>query len=315
MTTIFVNNLVKRYQNGVQALNGLSLTVKEGEIFSLLGQNGAGKSTLINILTTYLRPTSGEVQMLGNDIYNEAPAIRSQIACVAQKTSIDTYLSLTENMMFQSRIYKIPKSEAQKRMGYLIDSFRLEPYLKYPVASYSGGIKRRLDIALNMMSSPRILFLDEPTVGMDIQSRRAMWEMMEKIRNDFGTTILLTTHYLEEADGLSDTICIMREGKNVAQGAPDELRQYLRQDMMKISLCDKETAGQNLRKVSELFTDRKIELREGQLFIPVGDRQEDLTRAGQFLISQKIAFTAMEIMEPTIEDVFLRLTGSREVGV
>lgn len=315
MTAIQVNNLVKRYQNGVQALNGLSLTVEEGEIFSLLGQNGAGKSTLINILTTYLRPTSGEVQMFGNDIYNEAMAIRAQIACVAQKTSIDTYLSLTENMMFQSRIYKIPKAEAQKRMGYLIDSFQLEPYLKYPVASYSGGIKRRLDIALNMMSSPRILFLDEPTVGMDIQSRRAMWEMMEKIRNDFGTTIFLTTHYLEEADVLSDTICIMRDGSDVAQGTPNELRQYMHQDMVKISLCDKETAGQNLQKVSELFADRKIELREGQLFIPVGDRQDDLARAGQLLISQKIAFTSIEIMQPTIEDVFLRMTGGREVGV
>lgn len=148
MTAILVENLFKQYQNGVQALDGLSLTVQAGEIFSLLGQNGAGKSTLINILTTFLRPTSGNVQMFEKDVYSEAAAIRPEIACVAQKTSIDTYLSLTENMMFQSQIYKIQKVEAKKRMETLIDCFGLERYLKYPVASYSGGVKRRLDIAL-----------------------------------------------------------------------------------------------------------------------------------------------------------------------
>lgn len=200
MHAIQVDHVVKRYKNGVQALNGLSLSVKEGEIFSLLGQNGAGKSTLIRILTTYLCPTAGEIEMMGKDIKKDAAVIRSQIACVAQQTSIDTYLSLEENMMFQSRLYKIPKAEARQRMERLISDFGLSQYRKYPVSSYSGGVKRRLDIALNMMVNPKILFLDEPTVGMDIQSRIAMWDMMKKIRDGFGTTIFLTTHYLEEAD-------------------------------------------------------------------------------------------------------------------
>ena len=176
------------------------MSVKRGEIFSLLGQNGAGKSTLIKVLTTYLHPTSGKIFMFGKDIDHEAAEIRSEIGCVAQKTSIDTHLSLTENMHFQGKLYKIPKQDAKKRMEKLIDCFGLENYLQYPVASYSGGIKRRLDIALNLMSNPKALFLDEPTVGMDIQSRMAMWDMVRKIRTDFGTTIFLTTHYLEEAD-------------------------------------------------------------------------------------------------------------------
>ena len=213
MYAIQIKNVVKEYKNGVQALSGLNLTVKQGELFSLLGQNGAGKSTLIRILTTYLKPTSGHIMMFGKDIEKEATTIRTEIACVSQQTSIDTYLSLEENMIFQSRLYKIPKSEAFDRMEKLIVAFGLEQYRKYPVSSYSGGVKRRLDIALNMMAKPKLLFLDEPTVGMDIQSRRLMWEMINKIRTDFGTTVFLTTHYLEEADNLSDTICIMKDGK------------------------------------------------------------------------------------------------------
>lgn len=312
MEVILVENLVKQYQNGVQALNGLSITVQAGEIFSLLGQNGAGKSTLINILTTFLRPSSGNVKMLGKDLYTKAASIRPEIACVTQKNSIDTYLSLTENMMFQSRIYKIPRAEAKKRMETLIDCFGLEGYLKYPVASYSGGIKRRLDIALHMMSKPRILFLDEPTVGMDIGSRRAMWAMMEKIRRDFGTTIFLTTHYLEEADSLSDTICIMKDGREAVQGPPNILYKYLRQDMLQIRFSDRESAKENQQRVTSIFMDRKIELRGENIIIPVDDGQEALSRAGHFLFNQQIPFTGLEIMQPAIEDVFLRLTSDKE---
>ncbi|MCQ5130615.1 ABC transporter ATP-binding protein [Butyricicoccus faecihominis] len=312
MAVIQVENLVKQYQNGVRALNGLSLTVNAGDIFSLLGQNGAGKSTLINILTTYLRPTAGTIQMLDKDIGREASAIRAAIACVAQNISIDAYLSLAENMMFQSRLYKIPHAEAKRRMEHLISCFDLKPYLKYPVASYSGGVKRRLDIALHMMSDPKILFLDEPTVGMDIQSRRAMWSMMENIRADFGTTIFLTTHYMEEADHLSDAVCIMKDGKAVVQDTPAALRKYLRQDMLRITFLDKGSAKHHFSRIAELFAGRKTELRGAYLIIPVFGRQEDLFRAGQFLCSEQIPFDALEVLQPTLEDVFLRLTGDQE---
>lgn len=312
MAAILVENLFKQYPNGVQALNGLSLTVQEGEIFSLLGPNGAGKSTLIKLLTTFLGPTSGNVRMLGKDIYKEAAAIRPEIACVAQKNSIDAYLALTENMMFQSRIYKIKKVEAKERMENLIDCFGLERYRKYPVSSYSGGIKRRLDIALNMMSKPKILFLDEPTVGMDIQSRRTMWDMMEKIRRDFGTTIFLTTHYLEEADKLSDTICIMKDGKDIVQGTPSTLRSYLRQNLVKISFSDKEAAKINQCRISNLFVGRSAELRGEALVIPADNGQADLSLVGTFLFQQQVSFTGLELMLPTMEDVFIHLTSEKE---
>ncbi|MDR1769119.1 MAG: ABC transporter ATP-binding protein [Hungatella sp.] len=308
MTAIRTENLIKKYKNGVQALNGLNLEVKEGEVFSLLGHNGAGKSTLIHILTTYLVPTSGLVTMFGKDIYRETSEIRRQISCVAQQTSIDTHLSLTENMMFQSKLYKAPELEAQKRMKTLISCFGLERYLKYPVSSYSGGVKRRLDIALNMMSNPKVLFLDEPTVGMDIQSRMAMWDMMKKIRNDFGTTIFLTTHYLEEADQLSDTICIMKSGKEILQGTPHALREYLRQDMLKISFASKEQAQNCFEPLKSIVGLKESDLCHDKIITDLKNGHIDLEKANHWLLEHEVPFLGIEIMQPTLEDVFIRLT-------
>lgn len=312
MYAIQVEDLVKEYKNGVQALSGLNLSVKQGELFSLLGQNGAGKSTLIRILTTYLKATSGRILMFGKDIEKEATTIRSEIACVSQQTSIDTYLSLEENMIFQSRLYKIPKSEAFDRMEKLIAAFGLEQYRKYPISSYSGGVKRRLDIALNMMTKPKLLFLDEPTVGMDIQSRRLMWEMINKIRNDFGTTVFLTTHYLEEADNLSDTICIMKDGKEVIQGTPLELRTYLRQDTVQIHFSNVSILKQYLPQIKEYFYKQEIYVRNTVLVIHTHDSKNDMEKAICFLLQKDIPFIGIEIAQPTLEDVFLRLTSKSE---
>jgi ABC-2 type transport system ATP-binding protein len=309
MIAINVKNLVKKYKNGVQALDGLTLMVNEGEIFSLLGPNGAGKSTLINILTTFLCPTSGSVSLLGKDETHEAAAIRTQISCVAQRTSIDSHLSLTENMMFQSRLYRVPKLEAQRRMKLLISHFGLERYLKYPVSSYSGGVKRRLDIALNMMSKPKILFLDEPTVGMDIGSRMAMWDMVKKIRNDFGTTTFLTTHYLDEADQLSDTICIMKNGKEVIQGSPNTLREYLRQDMLTISFPSKEEAKNCFEPLKSVIKLKEPDLRHNKIITSLKNGHVDLEKASLWLLEHDIPFLGIEITQPTLEDVFIRLTG------
>lgn len=315
MTAIRVENLIKKYKNGVQALDGLCLTVNEGEIFSLLGPNGAGKSTLINVLTTYLRPTSGRVIMFGKDIYHETAAIRTQISCVAQRTSIDSYFSLAENMMFQSKLYKVSKAEAQKRSESLIACFGLERYLKYPISSYSGGVKRRLDIALNMMSNPKVLFLDEPTVGMDIQSRMAMWDMMKKIRNDFGTTIFLTTHYLEEADQLSDTICIMKNGKEIIQGTPYALREYLRQDMLKISFPSKAVAESCFEPLSRVVALEANDLQHDKIVTSLENGQADLVKTNRWLLDRGIPFLGIEMVQPTLEDIFIKLTGANEKEV
>lgn len=305
---ILAEDVDKQYKNGVQALSGLSLSVKRGEIFTLLGENGAGKSTLIRILTTFLRPDSGRISVLDRDLHRDAKKIRARIACVSQQTSIDTHLSLKENMMFQSRLYRIPKAAAQKRMDKLIHAFDLIPYLKYPVSSYSGGIKRRLDIALNLMSEPEILFLDEPTVGMDIQSRMAMWEMLGKIREEFGTTVFLTTHYLEEADSLSDTVCIMKDGRKAAQGTPFELRQYIRQDMIRIRFSSKAAAKDSAAPMAGLFPGGKVRIQDNFCMIFTEDIHTDLTKANVYLLKNNIPFLGIEIKQPSLDDIFLKFT-------
>ena len=312
MYAIEVQNLVKQYKNGVSALDGLNLTVKSGEIFTLLGENGAGKSTLISILTTYLCPTSGVAIVMGKELPKEAAAVRACISCAAQRISIDEHLSLTENMMFQSRLYKVPKEEAKRRMNNLIEQFGLKRYLDYPVASYSGGIKRRLDIALNMMSNPQILFLDEPTTGMDIQSRIAMWDMLKKIKNEFGTTIFLTTHYLEEADQLSDTICIMKDGRETRQGTPEELRNYLQQNLLRITFDTKEAAKLGFEQLSPFYALQPHNLKGNIVFMDTNKNKKDMLAANRLLLERDIDFSGIEIVKPSLNDIFIRLTSGKE---
>lgn len=312
MPAIEIDKLVKQYKNGIRALDDLSLKVNSGEIFSLLGPNGAGKSSLINILTTYYKPSSGNVTMLGKDLCKEPAWVRTQIACVAQHISIDEHLSLMENMMFQSRLYKVDTQVAKTRINSLIDSFELSGYLKYPTASYSGGVKRRLDIAMNMVSMPKILFLDEPTVGMDVDSRKAMWKMLLKIRDQYGTTIFLTTHYLEEADQLSDTICIMKEGKELAQGTPDSLRSYTRQNMLRIAFSSAGEIKKYKDGLDSMGLIKFINVRDNSVFAVVDDRRIAFAVVNKWLLDHDVEFDAIEIVEPSLEDVFLALTGSRE---
>lgn len=314
MFAIEIDQLVKQYKNGVRALDNLNFRVKKGEIFSLLGPNGAGKSSLIHILTTFYKPTSGSVIILGQDLCNESSRarIRSQVACVAQQITIDSHLSLMENMLFQSKLYKVDTTQAKKRITSLIDSFELSQYLKYPTSSYSGGVKRRLDIAMNMVSLPKILFLDEPTVGMDVNSRKAMWKMLLKIKEDYGTTIFLTTHYLEEAEHLSDSICIMKNGKELIQGSPSDLRDYIRQNIIRIMFTDSDSA-KKYHKKQELFDNDMIKftkVKNNFIFVGVNDNRTAFLALNKRFMEEKVEFDGIEIMEPSLEEVFLALTSS-----
>ena len=314
MAIIETYDLVKRYKNGKQALNGFNMSVAEGEIFSLLGPNGAGKSTLINILTTYLKPTSGKILIQGMDLNCHADEVRCIIACVAQQLSIDTHLSLTDNMLFQSQLYKIPKQAAIKRMNELINAFDLAPFKEYAVSSYSGGVKRRLDVALNMMSNPKILFLDEPTVGMDVCSRRQMWQMMRKIRDEFKTTIFLTTHYLEEAENLSDTICIMKEGKALIQDSPQALRAVIHQEYLQIQFDTKQTANKYLNPFRQCFANQHAMLNDAAVMLHTQNSHFDMEKALSLILTQKIPCLGIQIVQPSLEDVFVRLTAEQEAG-
>lgn len=310
MDIIYADKVNKRYRNGVKALNELSLTVKEGEIFTLLGPNGAGKSTLIQILTTFLKADSGTLALMGKDYSNQSDEIRKIIACVAQKTSIDTHLTMKENMMLQSRLYKIPKHEAVQLMNDMIEKFNLQKYSDYPVSSYSGGVRRRLDIVLNLMSKPKLLFLDEPTVGMDVQSRSALWEMLRKVRKDYNTTIFMTTHYLEEADLLSDTICIMNEGRSIIQGTQDELKSIIRKQLIQIDFNSFQDTQACVSSISEYF---ESTVHKYSVLVNVNCIKEDTKFITKCLLDKNISFRGLNIIQPTLEDVFLNFLNEKEV--
>lgn len=307
MDAITVSNVFKKYKNGVPALNDLSLNVDRGDIFTLLGPNGAGKSTLISILTTFLRPDSGEITVLGNDLRTDPYQIRKLIACVAQRTSIDSFMSLKDNMIFQSHLYGIPRDEAISRMNDLISIFNLKRYTELPVASYSGGVKRRLDIAMAMVARPSILFLDEPTTGMDIQSRQSLWNMLRQIQEYYGTTIFLTTHYLEEADMLSNNICIMKEGHQIIQGSPEVLRNVLHQNRIEISFPLESNITSFYPQLIETYSTYKWSCINNTI-ICYGNDRLDINSITQFIITHHVVFNGIQIVSPSLEDVFLTLT-------
>lgn len=315
MDAIVINELSKTYRNSKCALDQLSLTVKAGEVFSLLGTNGAGKSTLIHILTTCLQSTSGEVLILGKDLQKNQNFVRTQIACVAQQVSIDDHLSLYENMLFQGRLYGIDKQIVKKRMETLITSFGLAKYTKHKAATYSGGIKRRLDIAMSMMSCPKLLFLDEPTVGMDIESRQCMWKIIKKIQADFGTTVFLTTHYLEEADVLSDTICIMKDGHELLQDTPHNLRKYTKQNVMKLTLCKTEDISNLAAMINQLPFVKNVRVKEEIIYVKIQDSKTDFLNLNQFVMDKKVPFDSIEVVKPSLDDIFLKVTHSDERSI
>lgn len=301
MKIIEVNNLNKSYPNGIKALNNFNMLVKKTEIFTLLGDNGAGKSTLIKILNTLENKDSGTVEILGYSLDQSPMNIRKNIATVSQNISIDTHLSLEENMIFQSKLYNIPKNEARERMIKLIKSFKLEEYKDYPVNSYSGGVKRRLDIAMNMMSNPKILFLDEPTVGMDIKSRKSMWEMIKTINKEYATTIFLTTHYLEEADNLSDKILIMKDGKDIICDSPKNLKQYLNSNFTEVEFENKDLAEKAFLLLKKEFI--KVSLNKNIILIDY-----DFKTVNQFLLDNNTNFIKIKKKIASIEEIFLDFT-------
>ncbi|MDQ0087875.1 ABC-2 type transport system ATP-binding protein [Paenibacillus anaericanus] len=315
MDAISVSHLSKVYKSGKKALDDLSIKVQKGEIFSLLGPNGAGKSTLINILTTFLQPTSGKILIMGRDVCKEQRAVRPLIACVAQKVSIDNHLTLKENMLFQSRLYKLDDATANKRMDALITAFGLKEYEKQRVTAYSGGIKRRLDIAMSMMSYPQILFLDEPTVGMDIESRKAMWDTVKKIKDDFGTTIFLTTHYLEEADMLSDTVCIIQDGHDLVQDTPENLRQHTHLNTIRIDLDSSENQQDFGKWISDLQFVRGIRQDQNIVYANTQNAAQDFHTLNQLLVDKQIRYSSIGIITPSLDDVFLSLTQNKGRGV
>ncbi|WP_392841797.1 ATP-binding cassette domain-containing protein [Streptomyces sp. LN500] len=303
--------LIKTYPGDVTALNGMDLSVGAGTVFGLLGPNGAGKSTTVKILTTLARPDSGAATVAGHDVLRHPDRVRRAIGVVAQKSGADPVATGRENLLLQGRLYGMRGAAIQRRADELLDRFDLAGAAKRQVKGYSGGMQRRLDVALGLVHRPEVLFLDEPTTGLDPEARTAMWDEISRLAGDEGLTIVLTTHYLEEADRLAERIAIVDRGRIVVEGTPDELKGELRGDAVHMELrADGDrtsitAALTGLPGVYEVQADgRRVSVRaeDGAAAVPV--LLTALEQAGASVAAATVA-------RPSLDDVYLRYAGRR----
>jgi ABC-2 type transport system ATP-binding protein len=308
---IAVKDLVLVYDDGTKAVDNISFNVQEGEFFGFLGPNGAGKSTTIKILTTLLRRTSGTATVAGYDVSKDAPAIRKIIGVQSQDTTVDGDLTGRENVELQCHLQQMKGKEVKERTNELLKLVELESVADKRARNYSGGMKKRLDLATALVHKPRLLFLDEPTTGLDPQSRTAIWTYLQKLNKE-GTTIFLTTQYLEEADKLCKRLSIIDFGKIVANGTPTELKHEVGADSIKLSLenCEKDKAHakellQSMTDVTEIVDSEEcltVYAKNAGLLIA------DIVRA---LDSSDIRLSSVTFSSPSLDDVFMKHTGRR----
>ncbi|WP_405909507.1 ATP-binding cassette domain-containing protein [Streptomyces sp. NBC_00828] len=306
--------LIKTYPSDVTALRGMDVTVEAGTVFGLLGPNGAGKSTTVKILTTLARPDSGTVTVAGHDVLRHPDRVRRAIGVVAQISGADPVATGRENLQLQGRLYGLKGPDLGRRVDELLDRFKLADAAKRPVKGYSGGMRRRLDVALGLVHRPEVLFLDEPTTGLDPEARTAMWDEIARLAGDEGLTILLTTHYLEEADRLAERIAIVDRGRVVVEGTPDALKGELRGDAVHLEL--REAIGEAGRTLlngaltqlggvhEALFDGRRISVRADDGASAMPALLGALERAG-------VGVAAATVARPSLDDVYLRYAGRR----
>ncbi len=280
MTTpaIEVQNLSKTYPGGVEALRGLSFEVRSGEIFALLGPNGAGKSTTVKILTTLATPSAGSARVAGFDVTADPHDVRRRIGYVAQSSGVDVLITGRENLQLQGQIFRLPPNRLRQRTAELLELFRLEDVADRMVQTYSGGMKRRLDVAMGLIHRPEVLFLDEPTSGLDPESRSVMWREVRRFARE-GLTILLTTHYLEEADQLAGRLAIIDHGSVVVAGTPEELKGSLRGDLVSIELRDRGRTPEAPAALEALDGVSRVLLDDTQLYVTLAPLRGDVTLA------------------------------------
>jgi ABC-2 type transport system ATP-binding protein len=306
MSAIRVEKLKKEF-NGLIAVNEISFEVKEGELFGLLGPNGAGKTTTLNMLATLIRPTSGKAFVAEFDVLKERDKVRKSIGMVFQEPALDNYLTGRENLEFHGMMYGLSRREAKKRVKEALKIVELEEFADKLVQTYSGGMKRRLEIARALVHQPKILFLDEPTLGLDAQTRRKIWEYIKKLNKERGVTIILTTHYMEEADFLTDRVAIIDYGKIVALDTPQNLKNILGGDIISIEVDN----PKNARKVFEKLTwVKKLNQENGIFYLQVEKGEEKIPLL--IKIDQEEAgfqIKSINLRKPTLEDVFLHFTG------
>ncbi|MEM3437694.1 MAG: ATP-binding cassette domain-containing protein [Nitrososphaerales archaeon] len=303
---IKAEGLTKVFNKSLVAVDHVNFSVKSKEIFGFLGPNGAGKTTTINMLITVLKPTEGKASVLGYDIVKQANNVRKAIGVVPQEYTADEDLTGYENIMLCADLYGIPRDIAKKRALELLELVELTQFKDKRVETYSGGMRRRLELACGLINRPKVLFLDEPTLGLDVQTRAATWSYIRKLKEEYGMTLFMTTHYLEEADVLCDRIAIIDHGKIIAIGAPSELKDSLGGDIITISIKENADVSELIRSIEHVKDVRnengsyRIKVESGEITAPL--IIESLRKKGYTV-------TRLSLTEPTLNEVYLEYTG------
>lgn len=306
--SIEATGLKKSYGTN-NVLQGIDIKVKKGSMLALLGPNGAGKTTTVRILSTLLKADEGKVRIQGYDVMSEADKVRGVIGLTGQSAAVDEMLTGRENLVMMGKLYHLTSASARARAEELLIEFDLVDAANRPLKTYSGGMRRRLDLAVSLIATPPVIFLDEPTTGLDPRSRITMWSIINRLKQE-GTTILLTTQYLEEADQLADQIIVIDGGKVIAEGTAKELKAKIGNDRLELTFTNKKTyeAG------SVLLGKNVVESNEDELTVTVliVDTNKDVKRTLDILAENNVKISSMAVHKPTLDDVFLSLTGKQK---
>ncbi|MEM0079533.1 MAG: ATP-binding cassette domain-containing protein [Nitrososphaerota archaeon] len=303
---IVVENLTKIFNKNIVAVDHVSFTVREGEIFGFLGPNGAGKTTTINMLTTVLKPTSGTAYVMGYDIVKQADMVRRVIGVVPQEYTADEDLTGYENLILCGDLYGLPREISKKRALELLELMELTKFKDKKVETYSGGMRRRLELACGLINRPKILFLDEPTLGLDVQTRMAIWDYIKKLREEYSMTIFMTTHYMEEADNLCDRIAIIDHGKIIVTGTPSELKNSVGSDVIELTLREIEDVSERLLRIEYV---KNVVRKENVYVIQVEDGEVAVPVIIEVLKNHGYGVVKLSLRKPSLDEVYLMYTG------
>ena len=307
MTAIEVKNLTKNF-DGFTAVDNITFKIKKGELFGLLGPNGAGKTTTINMLSTLLTPSSGHAKIAGYDIIKERDDVRRNIGIVFQEPALDNKLTGKENLEFHAMMYGMNKKEREKRIAEILELVELSDKANILVENYSGGMKRRLEIARGLVHKPKILFLDEPTLGLDAQTRRHIWNYIKKLNREGGITIILTTHYMEEADYLCDRIAIIDHGKIIAIDSPNKLKDSLGGDIITFEIEGDDE--EFVKSINKLRFVKSVKKHDSKLTVAVKQGERRIPELINIAQKKRVDIKSVSLHKPSLEDVFLHFTGN-----
>ena len=309
LNAIEVNSLTKKFGD-FKAVDSISFNVEEGEIFGFLGPNGAGKSTTMMILTTLLKPTSGHALVGGHNVVSDAKKVREKIGYVQQEISVDEFLTGRENLYLHARINQIPKNLIKSRIDEVLELVELGEKQDDATLTYSGGMRKRIDIANGLLSRPAVLFLDEPTVGLDIQTRRKIWGYIRKIRKDFGMTIFISTHYMEEADILCDRIGIIDFGKIQIIDTPKSMKRAIGNEIISFNLVDGKASQDTLiEQISKIEFVKEVKNKQDLITVFSTKSNEVIPKIFQISTNLEMKINSLTLKQPTLDDVFISYTG------